>query len=236
MKLILFDIDGTLIRSHGAGRQTLMETLQEMFGTAGPIDSYKMSGKTDPRIITDLLTAAGISRDEIEAGLPAVYSLMTDKARAIFPRKEMLPCSGVLPLLAALNERADVTLGLLTGNINSTAPIKLMTAGIDPSQFRLGAYGSDALDRNQLPAIAMRRAAALWGRPFTGDNTVIIGDTPADILCARAGKATAVAVASGWHAAHTLAQYQPDHLLENLSDTAGIMNILLGDNPPRSTD
>lgn len=226
MKLILFDIDGTLIRSHGAGRQTLMETLHELFGTAGPIDSYKMSGKIDRRIITDLLTAAGISHEEIEAQLPAIYDLMTAKAQAIFPGKEMLPCPGVMPLLAALNSRSDVILGLLTGNIISTAPLKLAAAGIDPHQFRLGAYGSDALDRNQLPAIAMQRAADLLGRPFTGSHTIIIGDTPADILCARAGRATAVAVASGWHAAHTLAQYQPDHLLENLSDTTGVINLL----------
>jgi len=232
MKLILFDIDGTLIRSHGAGRQTLMETLRELFGTAGPIDSYKMSGKTDPRIITDLLTAAGLGHDEIEAQLPAVYALMTAKAQAIFPQKEMLPCPGVLPLLAELSGRKDVVLGLLTGNINRTAPLKLIAAGIDPGQFQLGAYGSDARDRNQLPAIAMQRAADLLGRPFNGRRTVIIGDTPADILCARAGKATAVAVASGWYAAHTLAQYQPDHLLENLSDTTSVINLLLGANKP----
>ena len=83
--------------------------------------------------------------------------------------------------------------------------------------FRIGAYGSDHMDRNQLPGIAMQRASQLTGDLFDGANTVIIGDTPADILCARAGKATAVAVASGWHAAATLAQYKPDHLLENLT-------------------
>ncbi len=227
MKLLLFDIDGTLIRSHGAGREILAAALTELFGTAGPIDSYKMSGKIDYRIITDLLTAVGLTHDEIEANLPNVYALMAEKAHTAFPASDMTACPGVQPLLAALNQHEDALLGLVTGNISSTAPLKLAAAGIDPAQFKLGAYGSDAPTRNQLPIIAMQRARALTGRPFTGQNTIVIGDTPADILCARASKATAVAVASGWHAAHTLARYQPDHLLENLNDTAKTLEILL---------
>ena len=226
MKLLLFDIDGTLIRSHGAGRETMSLALTEVFGTAGPIDDYTMSGKTDPRIITDLLLAAGFSNDEISNKLPEVYRLMTNNGRAIFHQHDMQPCSGVLPLLTALRRRSDVMLGLVTGNINGTAPLKLIAAGINPAQFRLGAYGSDSLDRNHLPGIAIQRAIDLTGYPYAGNNTVVIGDTPADILCARAGKATAVAVASGWHAAHTLARYQPDHLLENLSDTQKVLDIL----------
>ncbi|MCZ7668668.1 MAG: HAD hydrolase-like protein [Chloroflexi bacterium] len=86
------------------------------------------------------------------------------------------------------------------------------------------------MDRNRLPEIAMKRAQELTGESFTGSNTVVIGDTPADILCARAGKATAVAVASGWHGSHTLAKYKPDHLLEDLSDTQNIQDILLAAN------
>lgn len=227
MKLLLFDIDGTLIRSHGAGRETIALALTEIFGTAGPINNYKMSGKTDPRIITDLLLAAGFNDGEITSKLPDVYRLMAENGRAIFPQRDMQPCLGVLPLLEALRQRPDVVLGLVTGNIAETAPLKLAAAGIDPTQFRLGAYGSDSLDRNQLPAIAMQRAADLTGHLYDGNNTVVIGDTPADILCARAGRATAVAIASGWHAAHTLARYQPDHLLENLNDTEKMLEILL---------
>lgn len=227
MKLILFDIDGTLIRSHGAGRETMSLALTEVFGTAGPIDDYKMSGKTDPRIITDLLLAAGFNNGQISDKLPDVYRLMTENGRAIFHERDMQPCPGVLPLLAVLRQQPDVILGLVTGNIDGTAPLKLSAAGIDPVQFRLGAFGSDSLDRNHLPGIAIQRAIDLTGYPFTGNNTVVIGDTPADILCARAGKATAVAVASGWHAAHTLARYQPDHLLDNLSNTQKVLDILL---------
>lgn len=228
-RLLLFDIDGTLIRSNGAGRETLAMALEDLFGTAGPIAEYQMSGKTDPRIITDLLLAVGFDQAEIESRLPAVYELMAEKGHEIFVERDMVACDGVPELLAALQARDDVLLGLLTGNAQLTAPIKLAAAGVDPAQFRVGAYGSDAIDRNQLPAIGMARASRLTGSLFDGNNTIIFGDTPADILCARAGKATAVAVASGWHSAATLAKYRPDHLLESLSDTEAVLQLLLNE-------
>ncbi len=225
-RLLLFDIDGTLVHSNGAGREALVATLMELFGTAGPVAHYTMDGKTDPRIISDLLTAANVPATEIEAALPHIYELMAVKAHAIFPLKQMTPCPGVPALLARLQQCPAVVLGLLTGNGRLTAPLKLLYAGIDPALFVVGAYGSDHIDRNQLPAIAMQRAAAQSGFAFNGSHTVVIGDTPADILCARAGRATAVAVASGWHSAATLAKYHPDHLLENLANTAEVLRIL----------
>lgn len=226
MKLILFDIDGTLIRSRGAGRAALTAALEEVFGAAGPVESYRMDGKTDPRIITDLLTATGLAAEQITPRLPQVYQVMAEKALRIYPTRQMRICAGVNPLLAQLRQHPDALVGLLTGNAALTAPLKLETAGLDPAQFRLGAYGSDHMDRNQLPAIAMERATQLTGRSFTGENTVIVGDTPADILCARAGGATAVAVASGWHSVDTLETYHPDHLFPTLTDTKAVLRAL----------
>jgi phosphoglycolate phosphatase-like HAD superfamily hydrolase len=226
-KLLLFDIDGTLIRSNGAGRLTLAYALDRLFGTVGPLESYNMSGKTDPRIITDLLTASGVSPKEITKQLPAIYELMAEHGQKIFHDQGIIACVGVQELLAQLTQREGVLLGLLTGNSQLTAPLKLSAAGINPLQFKVGAYGSDAMDRNELPAIGMSRASQLTGEDFNGNNTIIIGDTPADILCARAGKATAVAVASGWHAAGTLADYRPDHLFENLAETETVLQALL---------
>ncbi|WP_420630983.1 HAD hydrolase-like protein [Candidatus Leptofilum sp.] len=222
-KLLLFDIDGTLIRSNGAGRLTLAYALETLYGTCGPLDSYNMSGKTDPRIITDLLMAVGIPATEIKQKLPAIYELMAEHGQKIFWEKEMTPCPGIPALLAQLAARDDLLLGLLTGNAQLTAPLKLSAAGVDPLLFKVGAYGSDALDRNELPAIGMARANQLTGGNFNGNNTIIIGDTPADILCARAGRATAVAVASGWHAASTLADYHPDYLFDNLANTEQVL-------------
>jgi len=227
MRLLLFDIDGTLIRSSRAGREALGAALLELFGATGPLDSYSMGGKTDARIVTDLLTAAGFSTQTISAKLPQVYALMAEKARLIYPQKTIAPCLGVPELLDELRRRPDVLLGLLTGNSRETAPLKLQAGEIDPADFRVGAFGSDHLDRNALPALAMQRAQTLTGRPFSGVDTVVIGDTPADVLCARAGGATAVAVASGWHASGTLSRYNPDYLFENLADTAAVLAALL---------
>jgi phosphoglycolate phosphatase len=227
MKLLLFDIDGTLIRSNSAGRAALTYALEQVFGTAGPIDSYQFGGKTDPRIIIDLMLAAGINAKTIDAKLPTVYDVMTARGRDTFSEKGIVPCPGIVELLNSLSQRDDAVVGLLTGNIVSTAPLKLKAGGIDPTQFRIGAYGSDNMDRNKLPGIAMKRATKLTGHPFNGNNTVVIGDTPADILCARAGKTTAVAVASGWHAAPTLAKYKPDYLLDNLTDTKAVEELLI---------
>ena len=227
MYLLLFDVDGTLIQSNRAGRAAMVSALEELFGTAGPVEAYSMAGKTDPLIISELLQAAGIRAREVEAKLEQVYELMARRGRELFPEKGIRPCLGVPPLLQQLNTRPDVLLGLVTGNIALTAPLKLAAAGIDPDQFQVGAYGSDEKDRNLLPALAMQRARELTGQHFAGKNTVVIGDTPADILCARTGGARSLAVATGGHSTDTLARYSPDHLLPNLVDTERVLDILL---------
>lgn len=229
MRLLLFDVDGTLIHSNRAGRAALVYALEEIFGTAGPADSYQMAGKTDPLIITELLQAAGISPAEVEPQLERVYELMARRGQTLFWERGIRPCAGVPALLAALQRRDDVLLGLVTGNARATAPLKLAAAGLDPAQFRVGAFGSDDRDRNRLPALAMQRAAELSGRAVNGADTVVVGDTPADVLSARAGGARAVAVATGGHSAATLAQCNPDHLLDNLADTESVLHILLSD-------
>ncbi len=227
MRLLLFDIDGTLIHSKGAGRSAMKLALEEVYGQSGPLLKYTMSGKTDARIVHDLMTAAGLSADEIEAGLTAVYDCMAKHAEKVYGEHSVMPCPGIPELLDTLEARDDVLLGLVTGNTSQTAPLKLAAAGIAPTRFKVGAYGSDRMDRNQLPALAMERATTLTGEAFTGANTVVIGDTPADILCARAGMATAVAVATGWHAMNTLLPYQPDHLFENFKETTAVVHALL---------
>jgi phosphoglycolate phosphatase len=136
MHLLLFDIDGTLIRSNGAGRAALVKALEDLFGTAGPIESYEMAGKTDPLIIGDLLTAIGLDQSDIEASLPDVYRLMTDYGRRMYVSRGIVSCAGVPELLQALDSQPEALVGLLTGNIISTAPLKLAAAGLSPAYFR----------------------------------------------------------------------------------------------------
>lgn len=227
MQLLLFDIDGTLLRSNGAGKAAIMNALVDTFGTSGPCDNYLMAGKTDPLIISDLLGAAGKKTAEIDESLPAIYERMMFHAQKIFSEENTSPCPGIPELLETLKGREDVLLGLLTGNIAGTAPLKLAAAGIEPSLFKLGAYGSDHKDRNQLPSFALRRAVELTGLPFNGQNTTIIGDTPADIACARTIGARVVAVSSGSYSSTTLTQFEPDFLFENFLDKESALEALI---------
>lgn len=229
MKLLLFDIDGTLIHSNGAGKQVMALALQDVFGTTGPIDSYNMGGKTDTRIVTDLMGAAGVAAAIIEAKLPNLFARMVFHGQTVFDQGNgsASPCPGVESLLNALQGRYDFMLGLVTGNIERMAPLKIAAAGLDPSLFRVGAYGSHHIDRNHLPAIAMKQATQLTNLQFAGHNTVIIGDTPLDIQCARAAGAIAIAVATGRYSSTTLNQYKPDILLHNLADTDTILQMLM---------
>ncbi len=230
MKLLLFDIDGTLIHSNGAGKRVMALALQEVFGTTGPIDSYNMGGKTDTRIVTDLLSAAAIPPAEIIAHMPDLFERMVVHGQTVFRQGNgsAAPCPGVVPLLQTLQGRYDMLLGLVTGNIEAMAPLKIAAAGLDPTQFRVGAYGSHHIDRDHLPAIAMQQATELTNLVFAGHNTIVIGDTPLDIQCARATGATAVAVATGRYSATTLKQYHPDILLDNLADTTAVLQQLVG--------
>jgi phosphoglycolate phosphatase-like HAD superfamily hydrolase len=227
MQLLLFDIDGTLLRSNGAGKAVLRMALEEIFGTSGPCDEYQMAGKTEPLIIGDLMCAAGKQAAEIDRQLPAVYERMMFHAQKIFSEKNVFPCTGIPALLETLLLREDVLLGLLTGNIAATAPLKLAAAGIEPSIFRIGAYGSDHKDRNLLPPFALQRAAELTQQIFSGENTTIIGDTPADIACARTIGARVVAVGSGSYSSATLSKFQPEFLFDNFSNKETTIEALI---------
>jgi phosphoglycolate phosphatase-like HAD superfamily hydrolase len=228
MRLFLFDIDGTLVTAKGAGRHALQRALVSVYGITGPIDGYDFRGKTDPRIVLDLLGAAGVPDATIRAGLPACFAAYVDELEAIIGdgvQVKVMP--GIADVVRALSARDDAVVGLLTGNIEPGARVKLRTTGLWPL-FRVGAFGSDHADRRALPAIACERAQVLTGRPFPFDRVTIIGDTPLDVDCARACGAVAVAVATGFHPAADLEACAPDHLFTDCSDVAAVLRALTG--------
>lgn len=228
MKLVLFDIDGTLLTASGAGRRALDQALRDVYGTAGPIDAYDFRGGTDPQIIRDLLRHAGMGEQTIAAGEVAVYRRYEALLEAeIGDGRGVSLYPGIRELVETLAARDDVVVGLLTGNIEAGARIKLRPTGLWP-HFRLGAYGSDDADRTRLPLVAANRAEHLVGRVFRGPDTVIIGDTPRDIGCARAFGATAIAVATGWHSVEDLTAHRPDHVFVDFSDQRPALTAMLG--------
>ena len=227
MRLVLFDIDGTLLVARGAGRRALAAALKGVYGTAGDIDGYDLRGQTDPRIVFDVMEGAGLEREAVRERLDDCFEAYArGLAAEIGDGDLVVTLPGIGDLVRRLHGEAEVLLGLLTGNIEAGARIKLGPTGLLP-YFRLGAYGSDHLDRRQLPSLAARRAHALVGVPFAPDQVLVIGDTPRDIECARHFGAVAVAVATGQYTREALEAERPDLLFSNFADVEDALAKLL---------
>ena len=231
MRLILFDIDGTLLWTNGAGRRAIHRALLDETGTAGPIEGYRFDGKTDPQIVRELLTLAGHpecdSEDRITAVCRRYVELLTAELAKPTQATRLYP--GIADLLAALEpHEADgrALVGLLTGNVQQGAALKLRSAGLDPARFAVGAFGSDSHARADLPAVAAKRAAERTGRRFTGADLVIVGDTPDDVACARPMEARTVAVATGFFDTTALRAAGATHVFQTLSDTRAVLEAL----------
>lgn len=226
MKLVLFDIDGTLLWSDGAGRRAMTAALTTTFGGAGPTE-YRYDGKTDMQIVRDLMRAAGHADADIDAGMSALMErylagLEAELAAGLHTHLY----EGVPELLDALERRPDVVLGLLTGNLAPGAALKLRSAGLDPARFRVGAYGSDHHHRPELPIIAQRRARESLGLDLAGRDIYVVGDTPADIECARSIDARAIGVATGRYDVAALAAHHPFAVFHDLADTDAVVRVI----------
>jgi phosphoglycolate phosphatase-like HAD superfamily hydrolase len=219
-KLVLFDIDGTILRSAGAGRRAITTALAEEIGDAGGFARIRFDGKTDPQIVVELLEAAGHPAPHSEARVQAVcarYVELLEKELASASGMGLMP--GFPAILDRLEATAGVVLGLLTGNLERGASLKLGAVGVDRSRFRVGAFGSDSGHRPDLPAIAAGRAAALFGRIPAGAEVVIIGDTPADVACGSGIGARSVAVATGSYGVEELRACGAHVVFRDLADT-----------------
>ena len=229
-RVVLFDIDGTILWTDGAGRRAVHGALAEVFGTPAP-EGLEFDGKTDPQIVRELMQLAGMSAHEVQLRLPEALARYVellsaelgdaDHADKVFP--------GVTALLVALEARDDVLLGLLTGNVRGGAVAKLTAVGIAPDRFRVGAFGSDHADRPELPAIARTRAERLLGHRVAGEDVVVIGDTPADMGCGRGIGARAIGVATGRYSTDELRACNAVAVFADLSDTAAVVRAIMGD-------
>lgn len=226
-KLVLFDIDGTLLDSNGAGRRAMIAALGRVFGTPGPIESYSMAGKVDTEIVAELMSAAGLPKDVIKSSTPEYFAAYVEELERRIGEHNVRPLPGAVDLLHNLHRHPDVALGILTGNMTQGAMIKLRYAGLADYFDGLGAFGDDAHSRLALPAIAVQRARATFGRHYAGKNVVIVGDTPADIECGRALGVRSIAVATGPYSCADLRQYGPDFCFPDLRDTEAIMDAIL---------
>jgi phosphoglycolate phosphatase-like HAD superfamily hydrolase len=212
--LYLFDIDGTLVDTGGAGMKALQEATSEVFGHEGPI--LDLAGSTDLGLIANIHAHFEIeSTPERIAFYFEVYEGRLDwnLSHGGFSGRVY---DGVSVVLEELASRQQATLGLLTGNTAGGAASKMRHFGLAP-YFKFGAYGSDHADRNRLGPIALARAAAYAGRMFSVEETLVIGDTPKDIACAHAIGAKCLAVATGQFTAAALEAHGADHVVESLN-------------------
>jgi phosphoglycolate phosphatase-like HAD superfamily hydrolase len=228
MRIVLFDIDGTLLWTNGAGRRAITRALELECGTPGP-PGHRFDGKTDPQIVRELLQAAGhAGADDEERWWAVCNRYVAELERELArPGHHTKVFPGVARLLDQLEEREAVLLGLLTGNLAQGARLKLKSAGLDPDRFRVGAYGSDSPDRNALPGVAAERAANLLGRAVRAADLVVVGDTPADVLCGTSFGARVIGVGTGSYTAAQLVQAGAHQAFDDLSATERLVDAIL---------
>jgi phosphoglycolate phosphatase-like HAD superfamily hydrolase len=212
MTPLLFDVDGTLLRVTDGVTQAAAHAVSTVTGHSLSTDGVVFSGRTDPHIFRDVLRASGVAAPD--AVLDDVLAAYVEAAQDTIRPADVKVFPGVRSLLAALSERDDVILGLLTGNVEPVAYHKLRCADL-AGPFSVGAFGSDHGDRAVLPALATRRLAARTGRSLSPERAVIIGDTEKDIACARAAGSRAVVVCTGHDGRDDLLPHAPDLLFDD---------------------
>jgi phosphoglycolate phosphatase-like HAD superfamily hydrolase len=226
MRLALFDIDGTLLREGIAPKLAFARALQETFDTTGPVSGFRFAGMTDPQCVAEIMRLAGIQDDVILERRNACLDRYVTHLRVEMRQHDgakLFP--GVKELLVRLSGREDVLVGLLTGNVQPGAMLKLDRFKLG-SYFRFGAFGDEHEDRGELARIALEKAARLLGRPVRGEEATVIGDTPRDVACARAIGARAVIVATGLVSREELRAAEPDIILDSFEDVEGTLQAI----------
>jgi len=223
-KLVLWDIDGTLIVSHGAGVRAMERAVTQRFGVSADLRQIDWAGRTDTWIVHEVLRHCGLPDTAQNAHdyLETYLELLPGELRA-GPQGQVLP--GVLELLDILRGRPDVAQGLLTGNLERGARLKLSHYKVW-HYFEFGAFADDSPRRNELGPHALRRARERHAVEFAPENTFIIGDTPHDIACGKFIGARTIAVATGRYSVAELAVHQPTAVFENFTDTAAFLRVL----------
>ena len=213
-KLVLFDIDGTLIDPGGAGRKSLGYTFSELFDIRDAFGRIKMAGKTDIQIIKEGLSVHGLSSDD--HNLPSMLSVYLKHLRTEILTKKKRVNPGVVELLDTLKAMDGYWLGLLTGNVEPGARIKLGAFDLN-AYFSVGAFGDDDENRNHLLPIAIEKFRKMTDIRINSHDCIVIGDTPSDVLCAKPYGAVSIAVSTGPYSYDALLETEANYVLKDLS-------------------
>ncbi|MEJ7715541.1 MAG: haloacid dehalogenase-like hydrolase [Thermoleophilaceae bacterium] len=229
MRLVLWDIDGTLVQAGNHGRMAFADAFGRVFGRPTDIDDLPMSGRTDHAICLELLERNGVTGGEehLPAMFDALNAALVERRDAMAADGDVMP--GVPEALEALGDRDDVHQSLLTGNIEANAHVKLGAFGLDRLvDMEVGGYGSDSGIRPELVDVAREKAARLRGIDVEARDTVLIGDTPLDVHAAHVNGARAIALATGSFGSVELRATGAEAVLEDASDLAALIDAVLG--------
>ena len=231
MRILLWDIDGTLMRSvrNGAYKEYTIPVLEEIFGTAGRLSDMRVSGMTDLQIIFEALAETEVSHEQIVAQVELLSRRLTEEARRVTGNGveffQLLP--GVRETLQTLHEHPRYQSALLTGNIKPMAELKMELMGLDQFFTLPGAFGEESHIRRDLPALAADRIRTHLGIDLQPEHFIVIGDTPNDIDCGRHFGARAVAVGTGrFYSREEILACEPDAILPDLSDPELVLSTL----------
>jgi phosphoglycolate phosphatase len=226
MKVILFDIDGTLLRCDGAGKRSMIRACIEIFGTAGGMEQINFQGKTDLYLVRQSLIPCGLDAATVLRGIDELRDRYTRYLSEAMKNGAGTLLPGVTPLLERLSAAPEALLGVLTGNFQSGAAVKL--ARFDLGRFfRFGVYGDTVTDRNEMPPMARELVRSITGEEVSSRDMVIVGDTPHDIECARSADAVSICVGTGWDERERLIALGPDFYFDDLSDTDAVVRAIL---------
>lgn len=225
-KLLLFDIDGTLITGHGKPKKVALDIIRKHFPDFQNGSEVAFNGMTDPLIVQSILAANDY---QIEMDDPIITKILDDfiseLKKYVNPQNPPTILPGISELLEILSKCENIFSGLVTGNVIQGAEIKLAAVGLF-HYFKIGAYGSDHWNRNKLPPIAVKRAEHLFGINFDPENIWIIGDSPKDVECAKANNLKCIAVETGKVPAKFLSNAGADIVLANLSDSDYVLDYI----------
>lgn len=226
MKLLLFDVDGTILLTGGAGVQGMERAGVICFGENFSLKQISVAGGLDPLIYVEATALAGVKNAHLHHDrFRKTYLAELKENLAVFGDKvRLLP--GIGQLIQDLRQRDDVMLGLVTGNYTDAIPIKLGAVGLDPAWFRVTAFGDEAPNRPALVQLARDRYRQMTGHKIPGHDTVIIGDTPNDVSCAHANGCLCLAVATGLYKVTDLQQAGADVVVPDLSDPSPLYQMI----------
>jgi phosphoglycolate phosphatase-like HAD superfamily hydrolase len=229
-RLVLFDVDATLITTGGVGVLAMQDAGRELFGKFS-IDALDFAGRLDPLLIREMLRLNGVAlRADTESVFRLAYMRHLRVRLDNAPTKRTLP--GVRQVVDRLREESGVMLGLLTGNFEESGRMKLEACGLNTEHFTICAWGDDSPhdppDREHLPPIAMERFRTRVGRAIDARGVTIIGDTRHDIRCAKASGCRVIAVATGRSNIEQLSAHNPDLALKDLSDHEQVVSWIMG--------